>query len=265
MAGHDIVHVAIAPPDMAEESLVKGVAAIINKDLYGTRLLLAGKIPRIVAHYETIQEAESIVQSLRALGLVAIVCNDLELRKTSSVSFMAHTLKLGEGEIIFWDKVDQVKKMKAENVFLILKGTRQTHTEKDAIKTKMKFSLPATLLTGGIPIWRRTKEGINDLSVQTECYVRLYDRKSSQPCVEIFQYDFDYSFLATKLAPSSLTNLNTVITELRNTFTQAVFDDRLTEYFGVEVPFATSRDKIEINCKLVYLYHKALSGLGPSE
>lgn len=61
MARNDIVHIAIAPPDMLEASIVKQVAAILNKDLYGTRLLLAGKIPRIVAHYQTTQLAEWLI------------------------------------------------------------------------------------------------------------------------------------------------------------------------------------------------------------
>jgi hypothetical protein len=82
--------------------------------------------------------------------------------------------------------------------------------------------------------------------------------------VEIFQYNFDYSFLGTKMASSSLANLSTIITKLRDIFPQAVFDDRLTEPFVVDVPFLTPRDDIEINCKLIYLYHQALCSLGPS-
>jgi len=263
MAEYDIVHVAVAPPDTLEEGLARTVAGIIDKDLYGTRLLLAGKVPRIVAHYKTVPEAESIAQSLRALGLVAIVCNDSELRNISAVRFMAHTLEPGGGEIIFRDKAGRVKKVKAEDVFLILSGTRQTHAEKKAAKTKIKLNVPATLLTGGIPIWRKTKEEIKDMSVKTEGFVRLYDRTSSEPCVEILQYDFDYSFLAAKSAPSSFTNLNAVITELRNTFTQAVFDDRLMQSYGADVSADAAGSKAEINCKLVCLYHKVLSGHSP--
>ena len=43
MAGHEILHVAVPPPDRLEANLVEKVAAIVNKDLYGTRLLLVGK------------------------------------------------------------------------------------------------------------------------------------------------------------------------------------------------------------------------------
>ncbi|MFC1893014.1 hypothetical protein ACFLYR_03105 [Chloroflexota bacterium] len=253
MAGYEIVYIAIAPPNKLEAGLVERVAAIINKDLYGTRLLLAGKIPRIAAHCQTNQAAESVAQNLRTLGLMAIVCDDSELRKPSA-SLRAHALKLGKGEVTFWDKSGDMRRIEEKNVFLILKGTMHTYSEKEATRTRMKFSLPATALTGGIPIWRRVKEKTKDMSVQTECYARLYDRMSLDPSVEIFQHNFDYSFLGTEMASSSLTNLNTLIMELRNTFPQAFFDDRLTEVFGVDVPFVTPAEETEINCKLIYLY-----------
>ena len=51
MAIPEILHVSIAPPHVLDTNLVKETAAIIDKDLYGTRLLLAGKIPRVIAHY----------------------------------------------------------------------------------------------------------------------------------------------------------------------------------------------------------------------
>jgi hypothetical protein len=264
MAGYDIVHVAIAPPDILEASLVKEVAAVLNKDLYGTRLLLAGKIPRIVAHYQATQAAEGVAQRLRTLGLVVIVRNDSELRKPSSVSFRAHNLKIGEGEAIFYGKGGETRVMKATNVFLILKGTMRTYIEEEATRTTRKFSWPATLLTGGIPIWRTVKEKTRDTSIQTECFVRLYDRTSPEPSVEIFQYDFDYSFLGTKMAHSSLKNLNTIVKELRNTFQRAVFDDRLTEPLRVDVPFTMPGDDIAINCKLICLYHQAVNSFGSS-
>ena len=263
MAGYEIVHVAIAPPDRLEANLIKKVAALVDKDLYGTRLLLAGKIPRIVAHYNTVQIAELTAQSLKALGLVAIVCKDSELRK-SSQSYRAHTLKFGEGEVLFWDKGGKTRRIKSRNVFLLLNGRMQTYTETEVTRTRMKFSLPATVLTGGIPIWRRAEEKTKDLSLQTEYFVRLYDQELPEPSVEILQYDLDYSFLGAKMASSSLANLSTIVAKLRDIFPHAVFDDRLTEPFGVGLPSTTPRDNIEINCKLIYLYHQAVSDLGSS-
>jgi hypothetical protein len=263
MASYEIVHIAIAPPDLLAADLVNKVAVIINKDLYGTRLLLSGKIPRVVAHYQTFQAAESAAQSLRRLGLVSIVCQDSELRKLSLTGFRAHSLMLGQGEVTFCTKGGEARTIKAENVFLILNGITQTRTEKEVTTTKMKFSLTSTLLTG-VPIQHKVKEKTMGTSVENEYFIRLYDRKSSEPDVEIFQYNFDYSFLGKKMAPSSLVNLNTTVTELRNTFPQAVFDDRLTKVFQVDAPSGVVGDDTEVNCKLIYLYYQALGGLGPS-
>ena len=263
MPVNEIVHVAIAPPDRLEENLIKQVAAIIDKDLYGTRLLLAGKIPKAIAHYGTVQMAELTAQSLRALGFVVIVCKDSELRK-SSQGYMAHTLKLEEQAVLFWDKSGQERRMESRDAFLIIKGRMQTYTETEVITTRMKFSLPATILTGGIPIWRKVKEKTGDRSLQTENFVRLYDRTSPEPSVEILQHDFDYSFLRAEMATYSLANFGTTVTRIRHIFPQAIFDDRLTEPFGVNIPSTTPQEGIEINCKLIYLYHQAVSNLGSS-
>jgi len=264
MVGYHVVRVVIAPPEILEVNLVKEVASILNKDLYGTRLLLAGKIPRVVNNYQTTQEAESIANRLKALGIVAIVCNDSELHQPASMGFRAHTLKLGVAEFTFWNKSGESRRVQTEDVFLILKGKMQTYTGKEMTPTKMKFSLPATILTGGIPIWRQIKEKTSDMSFKTESFVRLYNRMSPEPSVEIFESDFDYSFLGEKIAPSSLTNLNTIIVELRNTFPQAIFNDKLAMFFGADASFSARGDDIEVNCKLIYLCHKAAGNLSPS-
>ena len=56
MARSGIVYVAISPPVKLEGNLIKKVAAIIDKDLYETRLRLAGEIPR--SSYSMIQCTE---------------------------------------------------------------------------------------------------------------------------------------------------------------------------------------------------------------
>jgi hypothetical protein len=133
---------------------------------------------------------------------------------------------LQEGEVIFWNAAGETRKIKVESVFLILSGMRQSYAVKESIDTKMKLSLPATLLTGGIPIWHRVREKTRDTSIQTEHFVRIYDQISQEPSVEVLQHSFDYSLPGTKMVHSSLANLNTLITQLKNAFPQAVFDDK---------------------------------------
>ena len=262
MSELDVIDIVIAPPDVLEESLVEKVAAIVNKDFYETRLQLAGKIPRIVSRYQDAEVAKAIVQSLNALGIVAFMCKDSELHKPSAGRFRAHSLKREEGKVTFRDNNNKERSMQAENVFLILQGTVQTYIENESIKTRMKFSLPRTILLGGFPVWRAVKEKTKDVAFQTSCFIRLYERSSMEPSIEIFQYNFDYSFLGQKMTSSSLLNLSATAAELRNTFPQAAFDDRLAKSFGASIPFASPEDSIETNCRLIYLYHQAVSSLG---
>jgi hypothetical protein len=263
MVASDIMHVLVAPPDYIETNLVKEVAAIINKDPYVTRLLLSGKIPKLIAYYQSTEEAELIAKRLKTLGLMAVVCNDTEFHKSHSAGFRAYTLRLGDREVTFWDKGGQIKIIEPMKVFLILKGRYQTSTDKEVTNTSMKFSLPATLLTGGIPVWRKFKETTKNTSIDEGYFVRLYERMSLEPVVEIFENYFDFSSLGSKLSPSSFTNLNSIITELRHAFPKAVFDDRLVQPLGTGMSSDTQWDDVELNCKLIYLYHQAVSSLGP--
>jgi hypothetical protein len=263
MAEYEVVHVAIAPPATLEEELIKKVAGIVAKNPYETRLRLAGKIPKVIANYATIQIAESTARSLRELGLVVIVCTDSELRKSSQI-YRARTLKFEEQAVLFWNRSGQQRRMEASEVFLIISGRMQTYTETEVTTTARKLNVAATLLTGGIPITKKVKEKTMDKSYQTESFVRLYDRTSSESIVEILQHDFNYSFLESEMASSSVKNFNTTVKKIRGAFPKAIFDDRLVEPFGANIPATMPQDNIEMNCKLIYFYHRTMSGFGSS-
>jgi hypothetical protein len=260
LTDRDIIHVAITPPDRIEDSLIKKVAAIIGKDLYGTRLLLAGKLPKVIADYDDMSVAEQAAQNLKALGLVVLVCKDSELRK-QLFSYRALSVQFEECAVLFRDKDGQEKRLGIANVFLILCGKIQTFQEAEVTRTRMQFSLPATLLTGGIPIWRRVQEEVKDKPVQSECFVRLYDRISMEPVVEVFQHSLDYTFLGDRKGFTSLTNFNIFVAKIRELFSQAIFDDRLVELSGGDTLSAISNDKIEISFRLLHLYYRAVNDL----
>ena len=245
-------HVAIVPPEVLEPGLVKQAAGILDKDPYETRLLLAGKIPRIIAHYQTGELAEPVVRRLRSLGLVVILCTDSELARHSA-AFRAHSLKFGDGEVTFSGEGSQQRIIKANDLFLILEGTMLTRSDKETTKTTKKFNLTATIITGGIPVWSKVKVKTGELSFQSEYFVRLYDKTSSDPVIEILQNELDYSFLGTKKASSCLANLQEVVKGLRQAFPAAIFDDNLTE------PFTTPKEDVEVPCKVIYLCRRAAS------
>jgi hypothetical protein len=257
MADYEVMHIAVAPAANLDANIVKNVAAIINRGPYDTRLLLAGEIPKIIAHCGSLQIAESMIQNLRELGLVAIACKDSELRQFPQ-TFKAKTLEFEGKEVIFRDSAGREKRVVEKNVFLILVGGMETSVEVETIKTKTKFSLSRTLLMGGIPMWQRVDEKTTSQSIQAEYFARLYARKSPEPGVEILQHHMNYSFLGAKVAASSFTNFGTVVQRLREVFPQAIFDNRLAKPSALNT--SSSREVIEINCRLIYLFHLITSG-----
>lgn len=256
MVGRGILHVAVSPRSSLEGEVVKKAQAILGKDPYETRLLLTGAIPKIVAHSGTAREAESVAASLRELGLPAIVLNDSEIRKRSS-RFRARAIAFGEREVIFRDHSGVESRLGANDVLLILEGTVQAQMESETTQTKMKFSLGATLLMGGIPVLRSVTEKSKEVSLQSERFVRLYDRLSSEPRVEVLQSRTNYAFLGSALASNSLANFRSAVARLREAFPQAAFDDRLVRVPGAGAPAAGGGQELETNCKLIYLFHRA--------
>jgi len=252
-----ILYLALVPLVAPETGVITEVAAIIGKDPYGIRLLLAGKVPKIVARYESKQMAESVTQKLRDLGLVPILCTESELCR-SSEGFIAHTLEVGQGYVLFYDRGGQKREMKSRGVFLIIKGREEAYVTKEKTETTRKFSLTGTILTGGIPIWRRQKKQVKESSSVAKYFARLYTRKSSEPAVEIIHNQADYSFLKGEMASSSLANFNIVVTKLQQAFPKAIFDDNLMRASIKQAHGPSGAEDTEINCKLLYLQYLAL-------
>jgi len=258
MGPNEIVYVAIVPPARLEADLIKQVANIINKDPYGTRLLLAGVVPRIVAKYDTTQDPELTAHRLRSLGLLTMVCSNSELRKPCQC-FKAITMAIEDREILFRGKNNQTRRMGAGEIFLIIKGNIQTYTETESITTDTKLNLPATILTGGMPIFRKVQTKTKDRSVRTEGFLRFYELTSPEPIVEILQYDFEYSFLGPEIAISTLINFSNLVAKIRGILPETIVDERLMKPFPVDIFTATPQESVDINCKLIYLQYRALT------
>jgi len=254
MTDSEVIHIAVDPPTNLDANLVRSVANVINKSASQTRLLLAGELPKVIAHCDSIEAAESIIRNLRNLGLVAIACRGSELRQFPQ-TFKAQTLEFRGKEVLFRDIAGRERKIVENNVFLVLVGRIETSVDVETTKQKTKFSLPRTLLMGGIPIWRRIDEKTTSHSIQAECFARLYERKSPDPSVDILQHHMNYSFLGPKVAASSFTNFGTVVLGLREVFPQAIFDDRLAKPPVLTTSPSQVWAGIEITCKLVYLFH----------
>ncbi len=233
------------------------VASLVGKEIFDTRLLLAGEIPRIIASYPDTATADSIAQRLRDSGLVAFAFGDSELQSRSA-RFVAHATRSGEGEVIFWDRRGGEVRVKADDAFLIIRGKRQGAAQEKTSTTKMKLNVPATVLTGGIPIMRRVTQETAKDTFLAEDFVRIFDRRSSDPRVEMSQNHVDYSFLGPELTPSTPANFMIAVKKLREWFPRAIFDERLTRHFKTDIPVAGPGEALEISCKLIYLCQLAI-------
>ena len=256
MTREQTTHVAIAPPKALEQGLVEKVASVLNKETFDTRLLLAGDVPKIVTHCQDRRAADLVAERLRGLGLVVIVISGSELCAPRQ-RFGARTIEFHETAVLFRDKQGQVRKMESENVFLILKVSTRSRVEAKDEKTKMKLNLPATLLTGGIPIWRTVRGRTTEVSVSSQRFAWICERDSWETSVEIPEAQVDYSFLGEEMASCSNANFETLIARLRRVFPRAIFDDRLTRYPTTSVASASSLDSIEVRLRLVYMLHMA--------
>jgi len=252
-----VVYLALVPSVAPETGVITEVATIIGKEPYGTRLLLAGKVPKIVAHYEGKQTAEPVAQRLRDLGLVPLLCTESELCR-SSEGFIPHTLEVGQGYVLFYDRGGQKREMKSRGAFLIIKGRKETYVPKEKTEVTRKFSLGRTALMGGIPMWRTEKKQVKESSPVAEYFARLYTRESSEPVVEIIHNQADYSFLKGEMASSSLVNFNIVVTKLQQAFPKAIFDDNLMRASIKQAHGPSGAEDTEINCKLLYLQYLAV-------
>jgi hypothetical protein len=129
---------------------------------------------------------------------------------------VAHTVKSGERGVTFLDKVGGEAFVEASEAFLIIRGRVQSSVREKVQTTKIKLNVPMTLLTGGIPILRRVSRTANGELIRADDFVRIYDRKSSDPRVEMRQNHMDYAFLGPDLTPSTPVNFRLVRTDPQN-------------------------------------------------
>jgi hypothetical protein len=260
MGDREIIHIAVAPPVNIGADLVNRVSEVIYKNPYDTKLLLSGKTPKIISHCESIKKAESIIANLEALGVTCIAFKDSDLRQRQQ-TFKAQAIEFTEHGILIRDKSGRERNLEKSNVFLILEGKRQTSEDLESTATKTRLNLTATLLTGGIPVLRKVKEKTSTQPVQIEYFVRLCSHAPSEPCVEILQHQMNYSFLGGTKEISSLANFNRLVSKLREKFSEAIFDNRLTKAFGTFAHSYNALDDMEINCKLIYSFHLLARGI----
>jgi len=256
MIDSDKICVALAPHDNPQVDTVNSVAAIINKSAYDTRLLITGVIPKIVAYYNDIDMAEQAAGRLKLLGLSSYVFRESELRKPSQ-TFTVHALEIKENALNVWTRDGLLKTVPQDNLYLILSGKKEKAIQSEKTVTRSKINLTATLLTG-MPVTKKVRNTEKVVNMETENFMRIYEHESMYNSIEFLQYGLDYSFLGAEMGSSSSVNFAALARKLKNAFPQAVYDERLMKYLPADRSSEFARDNVEVNCRLIYMYYKAV-------
>ncbi|AKG52719.1 hypothetical protein DGWBC_0026 [Dehalogenimonas sp. WBC-2] len=231
------------------------VAAVLKREPSDTRLLLAGKIPKIIAHYDDNAAAESAVEGLKSLGLTAMAIGDEELHQ-SVPGFETRNLELMPREIIFRDGAGHEKRIGADDIFLIIEGIIHTRTETSGTRQSRKLNIAGTLLMGGLPVFSKVNEPTTGQTVNTEPFIRLYPKAPGGIIVEISRSNLtSYTFLGTGKQGSSYVNFENTVLKLRELCPAAVFDNRLMKVSAAVEYSGRANEDNALNCQLMYLFH----------
>jgi hypothetical protein len=256
MESIDSYFVALSPTHNFDDSRLKKTALILGTDDYNIRLLLAGEMPRIVAQFQAWEPAAALARELAELGLSVIAGSNLDLRQAYSRGFIAQVLQPDEKNVIFHDRSGETASICRDDALLILEGLLADGAEKKESKTIKTLNLPVSLLLGGIPVWSKYRTNA-DTTSQNDYFLRFYRPTSPEPVLEIRSGDLDYSFLGEKKSFSSTENFKTAVATMRSLFPHAVYDSRLTRNSRANASSSSSKETLERDSRLIYLFYVA--------
>jgi hypothetical protein len=253
MLESEAIYIAINPLSDPDDLLVRNIAEIIGKSVYDTRMTISREIPRIIARFDNIQSAETTEGKLRELGLETIIIREPELRQPEA-PFPAYTAEFKKNGISFFNNKGDSKNIETDDISLIIKGKLQTAAAVETTQSKKKINIAGTMLTGGIPVYRKVDEKTTSQIVLEEYFIRLYTRTLLESCIEIRQKNMNYAFLGNRMAASSLANFDNLSRILKELFPKAIFDERLTKSYIKSIYSNRIDDDVEVKCRLIYLF-----------
>ncbi|MEL7562929.1 hypothetical protein [Dehalogenimonas sp. 4OHTPN] len=255
----DIGHVAVEPPPDLSPELIARAAAVLDRAPCDIRLLLAGRVPKLIAHFDNFARADAAAGNLRAAGLTALALSDASLRLEQPV-FMAREIDFTAGELVFTGDAGQRRVMEKGQVFLIVEGIGRRAERVETAVQKTRFSPGATLLAGGIPIWRTRTETSSSESVTAEPFIRLYEASLRAPPVAVSRDTLkSFAFLGGGISGSSTVNLRKTADLLRSVCPQAGYDNRLSKPAAAVSYTGRLQEDLELNCRLIFLFRAAQS------
>jgi hypothetical protein len=164
--------------------------------------------------------------------------------------------------VLFRDRAGGETRLGSVEAFLIVRGRMKSRLREDVPTTRLKLNVAATVLTGGIPVLRRVTKSVPSESSEAEDYLRIYEFRSADPRLEMFQNRLDYAFLGPERKPAAAANFGLLAAKVREWFPGAIADERMLRSYHPDIPASGADEILEIGCRLVYFQHKAAAERG---
>ncbi|HEY6837183.1 MAG TPA: hypothetical protein VI389_00435 [Geobacteraceae bacterium] len=214
-----------------EESaeLAQALAAALGLTAFEVRQRLIGGGPAVVARFADAHQAEALAATLRRCGVAALVVDVDEVRGRGG-RFVVRRFEL-DAERLFLESVSgesaAIPYGEIELLLLAMGITSQTET---ATVTERKFSLGATIMTGGIPVMKKVEREEEVRGEEREKALFLY--AGSHPALVFRQSGMSYDGLGPAMKQSRELNFTHLVAELRRLAPRAAYDERLQQRAG---------------------------------
>ncbi|MBN2562988.1 MAG: hypothetical protein JXQ75_18855 [Phycisphaerae bacterium] len=219
LTSNERVHLAVCPIGTADGETFRNIAAVTGATAYDLRLRLKGDLPRSVACYDSVEEAEARAQRLNELGLTTIVYvqEDLPFEKPFEV------FRLGRDgtHLELAHRRGEALVMPASDVALAVVGRRN----RTSTTTEHRFERRYYMGHGGMSGLAHVEE--QKRQTEATLFLILFPREFPGRAVEFCQDKLDYSCLGDKRAPTKRESFLVLLGRLREFLSEVPIDKRL--------------------------------------
>lgn len=243
-----LVVFSMPPLDEVRIRTISGIVALAPAEV---RLKLMGTMPRVLCVDADETRLQNCVRQLETIQVRALTCdsdvvpNDRERLVAKTLAFGASGLRVNEndsgGEDCPYSAIE-----------LVQRGTREHDETVVTESTHRKFSMGKALASGGLLLSSKVKTTSVQHKHKAERFI-LLQRRDGEPEIILYERRLDYRFLGARMDPSSFTNLETVLGELKSKLGNTPIDATVSQPgFARSFP-QTMTDRMDLALYLVAL------------
>lgn len=209
--------------------LVQSLAATLGITVFEARPRLIGGGPAVVGSFADPEMALALAQKLNLIGFATLVVDAAAVRGRAG-HFIVRRFELDEHALRIETGAGQRAEILWLEIDLLLPGTSIVGYSETKTVTERKLSIGKTLLSGGIPMTKKT-ERQEEVAIEERGKV-LYLHAGKLPPVFFSQNGMSYDGFGPAMKLSRELNFNHLVSELRRLSPKAVYDDRLLNRAG---------------------------------